>query len=667
MNKKHLLLTIFAITIFFVGCTDEDSITEKPYAVFLQDTISVSPLGGEVFTIVEWFGSEWEINMGSDNGFITDVSQQTGNFAKSKEYTQIKFYCDENNTETIRTQEVILFNKTNGESSKLVLKQKILDNSVLNGYCVSTTGSDEADGSRTTPFRTIGKAASMTQPGDTVFVEGGTYIEHSIKPMVSGAENAMIVFKPLSATDPVIIKHPGTSVEDLTSVFDLTDRNYIHIEGFHFKDFKYGKASIYIERGIGNVIINNKFLNLGVNEITAWNATSVIFVYRSTKNVIRNNNFDNITGDGIGVNSDSRENLISENTFINFHGMKRAWAPEGSFTSGITVQETKVGSNNIFAFNYARKGKPMIWFDRDGSDNIAIRNVGHDAQAFIFNESRCVHNVIQENIAYNISGVAFETARYETGWTADARWINNVSYNNKTGYYVHKSERDEFRNNITVNSSGHNLVFTSTASMSGPHIFKNNLWYIPDTPNSIQFEGNNISVKTFGSKIGETNGLSIDPLFVNPEGGDFRLQPSSPAKGAGDTGIDLGAYAVYPMTTVGYDNRLPLMRNLQVSFNTILSTATRGENLHITIDLNRIANQSVSVDLTPIAGDAQKDIDYNMESQTVTFNSGERRKTVILSFKGTATHDQLVAFRLENAVNTQIGPKNMHIVKVQKK
>ncbi len=38
-----------------------------------------------------------------------------------------------------------------------------------------------------------------------------------------------------------------------------------------------------------------------------------------------------------------------------------------------------------------------------------------------------------------------------------------------------------------------------------------------------------------------TNNLSFDPLFVDAAGGDFRLQPISPAIGAGKDGVDMGA------------------------------------------------------------------------------------------------------------------------------
>lgn len=42
---------------------------------------------------------------------------------------------------------------------------------------VATTGSDRADGSADSPFRTINRAAELARPGDTVIVHGGEYRE----------------------------------------------------------------------------------------------------------------------------------------------------------------------------------------------------------------------------------------------------------------------------------------------------------------------------------------------------------------------------------------------------------------------------------------------------------------------------------------------------------
>ena len=60
-------------------------------------------------------------------------------------------------------------------------------------YWVSTSGDDANAGTKDAPFRTIGKAAGLMQPGDTCIVRGGTYRE-TVCPKNSGAEGKPIRF-----------------------------------------------------------------------------------------------------------------------------------------------------------------------------------------------------------------------------------------------------------------------------------------------------------------------------------------------------------------------------------------------------------------------------------------------------------------------------------------
>ena len=76
-------------------------------------------------------------------------------------------------------------------------------------WYVATWGNNAAAGTLAAPFESIEKAAEVAQPGDTVYVRGGTYHE-TIRPWSSGTRGAPIVFEPynnesvtIDGADPV--------------------------------------------------------------------------------------------------------------------------------------------------------------------------------------------------------------------------------------------------------------------------------------------------------------------------------------------------------------------------------------------------------------------------------------------------------------------------------
>ncbi|HKK61266.1 MAG TPA: T9SS type A sorting domain-containing protein [Bacteroidales bacterium] len=534
-------------------------------------------------------------------------------------------------------------------------------------YYVSTTGDNTLSGSISEPFKTISKAATMVAAGDTVYVEAGTYIEVNITPAASGKKGAMIVFKPLPGTGDVIIKHTGTSIDDDTPVFMLSNKSFIWIEGFIFEGFKYGKASIYMNNSEGNVVINNRFLNLGNGEVESWDGNQVVALFNSTRNVVTNNFFQNIYGDGVNVNSQkSTQNLVCNNTFIGFKGKLRSWGGSYLFSRAIDVQDMSNG-NNLIAFNYGNDLYHHIWLDRDGSNNVVLRNFGDTGSGNVFNESRCAYNTIQENISINMK-VGFMSAYYETtGWTIEPRWINNVAYNNETGFNIHKSKRDEFRNNIAYNNTDYNLKFSQEAFSNAPHVFSNNLWYSESKTKSIEFKGKPVTVSEFHSAIGDANGLSENPLFNSTSEGseDFSLQLTSSAIQAGDNGLDLGAYAVYPKTPYGYDS-VSQMTGCRLYFEDAIIVGDRGDEVELIVNLSKPSSDSITVDIVPVAGDALSEEDFLITGTDLVFNPGEVMKTVSVDLKGVSDYDETVAFRLSNAINASPGARSLSVLKIFK-
>ena len=519
------------------------------------------------------------------------------------------------------------------------------------------------NGTESNPYKTISQAAAVASAGDIILITSGTYSEKNITPASSGTEKAMIVFRPKSSSDVVVLKHPATNSSDNTALFNLSNRSYIQIEGLVFKDFSYGKASILVSNGSGNFILNNRFENLGFEGVSAWDGNQMVGIYNGQNNVVCNNYFENIYGDGINVNSpQSKKNLVCDNTFIGFKGKLRCWGGSNLYSRTIEIQDMSQG-DNVAAFNSSNGGVHHVWMDRNGSGNVILRNYGVGGTGLVFNESRCSTNVIQENIASGMK-TGFMSAYYST--TSDTykpRYINNVAYNNAYGFKIHKTEKDEFRNNIIVNSKDYNIEFTQTALNAGPYIFRNNLWFSSHKTNSVLFKGSGTSVSAFQSGVGEVNGLSVDPQFVNASSGDFTLATSSPAKNAGDNGYDIGAYPVYGPSSTG-SNIVNSLTDVQINFSSSISEVKRTQQLHLDITLSKVSSKPITVNLIPVAGDAKEGVDFSL-TKSITFEAGETSKSILIQFGGTSSYDELVAFRLLNPSNAEIGARRLHVVRVQ--
>lgn len=407
-----------------------------------------------------------------------------------------------------------------------------------------------------------------------------------------------------------------------------------------------------------------------------WNGNHVVGLFNSSNNVVCNNYFENIYGDGVGINSQkSQQNLVCQNTFKTFKGKLRSWGGSYLYSRAIDVQDMSDG-NNVVAFNHAEDVYHHIWLDRDGSNNVILRNYGRDGSGNVFNESRCKKNLIQENISVGMTS-GYMTAYYtSTGWTEKARWIGNVAYKNTVGFTIHKSKQDEFRNNITYNNTKYNLIYTDAARNNGPHVFKNNLWYTAGKSQSIQFggipsatesggstyPGSDITVAAFQNNVSESGGLSVNPLFYGSD--DFRLKSNSPAKNAGDNGQDLGVYAYYPGTSTGWNADAESADTI-IYFDQLISAAERGKTVSLTVKLNRASAYQVKASVKPIAGDAEKDTDFTLSGSYLIFKPGETSKTVKVTTKGYFDYDELVAFRIQDVVNASASGRNLRVLRVK--
>jgi hypothetical protein len=123
-------------------------------------------------------------------------------------------------------------------------------------WYVSATGSDSNTGTLQSPFKTIEKAVSVVQPGQTIYVRGGTYsLTTTINISKNGAEGSVISLFAYPGERPVL----NFSVQALDGAnrgIRLTG-SYWHIKGIDITGA--GDNGMKIETGHNNTVENCAF------------------------------------------------------------------------------------------------------------------------------------------------------------------------------------------------------------------------------------------------------------------------------------------------------------------------------------------------------------------------------------------------------------------------
>lgn len=175
------------------------------------------------------------------------------------------------------------------------------------------------------------------------------------------------------------------------------------------------------------------------------------------------------------------------------------------------------------------------------------------------------NNVIHDVYSYDKFG-AGGWGLYNDEGSSNIVMENNLVYNVKTGtYHQHYGENNTVRNNILANSMNGQLQ-RSRPEEHNSFNFENNLVLWKSGPlltgnwrNLFMTTRNNLYWNTGGEPVrfheftleqwqekGQEKGsLIADPLFVDPENGDFTLKPGSPASKIGFKPFDYTKAGVY--------------------------------------------------------------------------------------------------------------------------
>ena len=368
---------------------------------------------------------------------------------------------------------------TNKEISLSSHDNLISQNSTPKTYYVSGSGNDNNSGlSTSSAFRTIQKAADLTNPGDTVLIMNGVYTNtgkagNVVNIKRSGTANAWIRYKAYPGHFPKIQHNTwnGITISNKASYIEINGLEVIGNNANITLDYAMSEKTnkqnpltngncINVDgRTNGHVhhirILNNKVHDCGGAGISAIQADYVTI----DNNVVFNNAWYGVYGSsGISMlnnwNSDNNQGykmFVTNNKTYN-NRMYIPWIAVGKITdgNGIIIDSTRNQDNSKLD---AYKGRTLV------KNNLAFNNGGSGIHAFLSEHVDIVNNTaFLNNQSPELNG-----GQIFAHTSSDVRILRNILYafpgkniNNNT-----KNKNVVYDYNIYLNSS--------KISVKGPH------------------------------------------------------------------------------------------------------------------------------------------------------------------------------------------------------
>jgi hypothetical protein len=439
-------------------------------------------------------------------------------------------------------------------------------------FWVATNGNDSASGSESDPWKTIQHAASTVRPGATVYVRSGVYHEVVDVEVSGNAADGPIVFRNAPGDHP---KLDGTGLDVPTGfhgLFSIDGRSYVTIQGFEIRNYTtaqpgHAPVGIWVTGASDHIgILDNRVHGIETQvQARSGGDAHGIAVYGTDSNhpidpvtISGNEVFDCKLGssESVVVNGNVAGFTITHNSvhdndnigidIIGYEG--KASDPS------VDVARDGVVSDNL-VYNIDSYGNPAYGTDRSangiyvdgGRDVIVERNVIHDVNVGM--EFASEHGgrstsyvTARDNVVYRASVMGLAIGGYDTrrGNTEHCTIVNNTFYENQgVELLVQFNTRDNvIQNNIVVADSARQFL-QNPYEETFDNVVDHNLYYAPGGGDSGTWQWKGTTYRSFAEYVRATgndrNSVFADPRFADAAGGDFRLEPGSPA-------IDAGAY-----------------------------------------------------------------------------------------------------------------------------
>jgi hypothetical protein len=415
-------------------------------------------------------------------------------------------------------------------------------------YYVSGTGNDSANGRTTvTAFRTLQRAADMTQPSDTVYVMNGTYTNscascNVLNISTPGTANAWITYKAYPGQAPKI------RFNGWEGIFFQPTAAYIEVSGFTIEGNNY------------NVTLEGAQKQSTTKPDPAYNGNCISSDGRKGTATERphhlrilNNTIYACGGAGVGaIQSDYvtiSGNTIYDTSWYSIYGSSAISTFEDWNSDSSTGTKIYITGNRIFG-NGQRIPTASDGVITDGEGIIVDTGRNASFQPSIGISAYAGRTYIANNVVYGNDSSAIEVFQSD-----HVDVVNNSTYNNVRGPVL--SGRGEVNVNAAADVNVLSNIFYASAGQNPATVLKNTSFILLDY--NLYYNG-----VLFPGTASGPHDLMGNPLYVDPADSNrlnvlLTVQATSPAVGTGTsqlapstdfagnprsgrTGYDRGAY-----------------------------------------------------------------------------------------------------------------------------
>ena len=388
-------------------------------------------------------------------------------------------------------------------------------------YYVAPSGNDDNPGSLAYPWRTIQKAADTLVAGDTVYVRAGTY-PGQVVPQNSGSAGQPITYAAYPGETATLDGSSVTLPDDLVGLFHISNRSHIVVSGLHVVDAgpHANNAGILVNDSSYITVEKNSTYNTVSSGIGVWGGDHIAIdgniVEHACTDVwqecltlastdvfeIKNNEVFDCQEEGIDVKDNASNGQVYNNHVHDVGAIGIYIDAWDRHTHDVAVFQNRI--HHVSEYNGIALASEMGGLLED----IAIYN----------------------NIVYQNHYAGLDVSVNDSGSPDGTHPMRNLYIINNTFY---DNGRDAWGGGILVdNPDAENVVIRNNICSQN---FYFQILVNPVVPTQNLTVDHNL-IDGYQGTEGEIYGdapVTGDPRFVNPSGGNFHLQPDSPAIDAG--------------------------------------------------------------------------------------------------------------------------------------